>query len=90
MVSQGWEECFSEWRVGTGFKSHHEREEGDFCGTVRNGVMVEFGCGEEFQPFLGVVGTEDSEIGLDFLVGSFSLPISLRVVGGRKADIIVK
>ena len=64
-----------------GFKSHHEREGGDFCGTVRNGVMVEFGCGEEFQPFLGVVGTEDSEIGLDFLVGSFSLPISLRVVG---------
>ena len=52
--------------------------------------MVEFGCGKEFQPFLGVVGTEDSEIGLDFLVGSFGLPISLRVVGGQKADIIVK
>ena len=65
-----------------GFKSHHEREGGDFCGTVRNGVMVEFGCGEEFQPFLGVVGTEDLEIGLNFLVGLFSLPISLTVVGG--------
>ena len=43
--------------------------------------MVEFGHGEEFHPFLGVVGTEDSEIGLNFLVGLFSLPISLRVVG---------
>ena len=52
--------------------------------------MVEFGCGKEFQPFLGVVGTEDSEIGLDFLVGSFGLPISLGMVGGRKVDIIVK
>ena len=52
--------------------------------------MVEFGCGEEFHPFLGVVGTEDSEIGLDFLVGLFGLPICLRVVGGQKANIIVK
>ena len=73
-----------------GFESHHEREGGDFCGTVRNRVVVEFSCGKEFQPFLGVVGTEDLEIGLNFLVGLFSLPISLRVVGGRKVDIIVK
>ena len=90
MVFQGWEECFSKRRIGTGFKSQHEREWGDLCGTVRNGVVVEFGCGEEFRPFLGVIGTEDSEIGLNFLVGSFGLPISLRVVGGRKADIIVE
>ena len=82
MVFQGWEECFSEWRIGTGFESQHEREGGDFCGTVRDGVVVEFGCGEEFHPFLGVVGTEDSEIGLNFLIGLFSLSISLRVVGG--------
>ena len=57
---------------------------------VRNGVVVEFGCGEEFRPFLGVVGAEDLEIGLDFLVGLFSLFISLRVVGGQKVDIIVE
>ena len=44
--------------------------------------MVEFDCGEEFHPFLGVVGAEDLEIGLNFLVGWFGLPISLRVVGG--------
>ena len=65
-------------------------EGGDFCGTVGNGVVVEFGCGEEFRPFLGVVGAEDSEISFNFLVGSFSLPISLGVIGSRKADIIVE
>ena len=52
--------------------------------------MVEFGCGKKFCPFLGVVGAEDSEISLNFLVGLFGLPISLRVIGGGKADIIVE
>ena len=65
-----------------GFKSQHEREGGDFCGTVRNGVVVEFSCGEEFHPFLGVVGTEDPEISFNFLVGLFGLPISLGVIDG--------
>ena len=51
--------------------------------------MVEFGCGEKLCPFLGVVGTEDSEISLNFLIGSFGLPISLRVIGGAKVNIIV-
>ena len=52
--------------------------------------MVEFGCGEKFCPFLGVIGTEDLEISHNFLVGLFSLPISLRVIGGGKVDIIVE
>ena len=52
--------------------------------------MVEFGCGEKFCPFLEVVGTEDSEISLNFLVGLFGLPISLRVIGGGEVDIIVE
>ena len=60
MVFQGWEEHFSEQRVGIEFISQHEREGGGFCGTMRNGVVVEFSCGEKFCPFLGVVGTEDS------------------------------
>ena len=45
-----------------GFESHLERKGGDFCGTVRGGVVVEFGCSKEFRPFLGVIGAEDSEI----------------------------
>ena len=73
-----------------GFESQHERDGGGFCGTVRNGVVMEFGCGEEFCPFLGVVGAEDSEISLNFLVGSLSLPISLRVIGSGKVNIIVE
>ena len=31
-----------------GFESHHEREGEDFCGTVRSGVVVKFGCSKEF------------------------------------------
>ena len=58
------------------FESKHEREGGDFCGTVRSGIVVEFSCGEEFCPFLGVIGAEDSEIDLNFLVGLF-------IEGGR-------
>ena len=81
MVFQGWKECFSKWRVGTRFKSHHEREGGDLCGTVRNGVVVEFSCGEKFRPFLGVVGADDLEISFNFLVGLFCLPISSGVIG---------
>ena len=57
---------------------------------MRDGVVVEFGCGKKFCPFLRVVGTEDLEISLNFLVGSFSLPIHLRVIGGGEADIIME
>ena len=51
---------------------------------------MEFGCSKKFRPFLGVVGAEDLEIGFDFLVGLFSLPISLRVISSQKANIIVE
>ena len=44
--------------------------------------MVKFSYDEKFCPFLGVVGAEDLEISLNFLVGSFGLPISLGVIGG--------
>ena len=73
-----------------GFVFQHEREEEGFCETMRNGVVVEFGCGEKFCLFLGVVGTEDLEISLNFLAGSFGLSISLRVIGSGEADIIVE
>ena len=35
-----------------------------------------------------VVGTEDAEIGFEFLIGLFGLPIGLRVVGGGKFDVV--
>ena len=35
-----------------------------------------------------VVGTEDVEIGFEFLIGSFGLSVGLRVVGGGEFDII--
>ena len=35
-----------------------------------------------------VVGTEDAEIGFEFLIGSFGLSVGLRVVGGEEFDII--
>ena len=72
------------------FITQHERKGGGFCGAMRNRVVVEFGCGEKFCPFLRVVGIEDLEISLNFLVGLFGLPISLRVIGGGEADIIVE
>ena len=53
-------------------------------------VMVEFGGGEELHPFGRVVGTEDVEIGFEFLIGSFCLSIGLRVVGGGESYVVVE
>ena len=52
--------------------------------------MVEFGGGEELHPFSQVIGAEDTEIGLEFLIGSFSLSVSLRVVGSGESYVIVE
>ena len=49
---------------------------------------MEFGRGEEFRPLVWVVCTEDAEVGFYFLIGSFSLPISLRMISSGKVDII--
>ena len=53
-------------------------------------VMVEFGRGEELHPFSRVIGAEDVEIGLEFLIGSFSLSVSLRMIGSGKLYVIVE
>ena len=57
---------------------------------MRNGVVKEFSCGKKFCPFLRIVGTEDLEISLNFLVGLLGLPIRLRVIGGAEADIVME
>ena len=55
-----------------------------------SGVVVEFGRGEELYPCSRVIGAEDAEIGLEFLIGSFNLSVSLRVVGGGELYIVVE
>jgi hypothetical protein len=45
---------------------------------------------QELGPIMGFVGTKDPKIGFYFLIGSFGLTVGLRMVGGRKADIIVE
>ena len=52
--------------------------------------MVEFGRGEELHPFSRVIGAEDVEIGLKFLIGSFSLSVSLRMVGSGESYVIIE
>ena len=52
--------------------------------------MVEFGGGKELHPFSRVVGAEDAEISLEFLIGSFSLSIGLRVVCSGESYVIVE
>ena len=54
------------------------------------GVMVEFGGGEELHPFSRVIGAEDAEIGLEFLIGSFCLSIGLRVIGSGESYVIIE
>ena len=54
------------------------------------GVMVEFCGGEELRPFSRVIGAEYAEIGFEFLIGSFSLSVSLRVVGGGESYVVVE
>ena len=54
------------------------------------GVVLKLSCGEEVQPGFGVVGAEDAEIRFYLLIGVFCLSICLRVVGGRKFDVVLK
>ena len=49
---------------------------------VRGGVVLELSSGEEVCPGVRIIGTEDTEISLDFLVGWFGLSVSLGVVCG--------
>ena len=50
--------------------------------------MLEFGERKELGPLMGITGAEDTEVGFDFLIGSLSLSISLRVVRGGESNII--
>ena len=45
--------------------------------------MLELSEGEELGPLVWVVYAEDPEVGFNFLIGSFSLSVSLGMIGSR-------
>ena len=53
-----------------------------------NGVVLELSRSKELGPLVWVVCTEDPEIGFNFLIGSFSLSISLGMIGSRKVNVV--
>ena len=61
-----------------------------FGGTMWGRVVVEFSGGKELYPFGWVVGTEDAEIGFEFLIGSFRLSVSLGMIGSGESYIVSK
>ena len=52
--------------------------------------MDKFSRGEELGPFPGVVGAKDLKIGLNLLIGSFSLSVYFGMIGSVEAAIIFK
>ena len=50
--------------------------------------MDKFSQGEEVSPFPRIMDAEDPKIGFNFLIGSFSLSISLGVIGGGEVDVV--
>ena len=90
MFFQRGEEGFSQRGIRAWFISVKERERRCLGGAVWGRVMVEFGRGEELHPFSWVIGADDAEIGLEFLIGSFSLSIGLRVVGSGESYVIIE
>ena len=52
--------------------------------------MVKFCGGEELRPFSRVIGAEYAEIGFEFLIGSFSLSVGLRVIGSGESYVVVE
>ena len=87
---QGREEGPSQRGIRAGFETIMEGKRRFLGGAVWCGVMVEFGRRKKLCPFGWVVGAEDLEIGLEFLIGSFGLSVGLRMVGSGESDIIVE
>ena len=67
-----------------------EGERGCLGGAMWGRVVVEFGRGKELYLFGRVVGTEDVEIGFEFLIGSFRLSIGLGMIGSGELYVISK
>ena len=52
-------------------------------------VVGEFCMGDLFGPRCRVIAAEDSKVGFDFLVDSFSFAVGLRVIGSGEREVIV-
>ena len=74
----------------TGFISHHEEEWRLVGYGVRAVIVGEFCEGDVLSPRSRVRAAEDPKICLHFLVHTFGLPISLRVVGSGEGEFITK
>jgi hypothetical protein len=55
-----------------------------------NGVVEILSGSEELRPFMGVIGTEDSQVSFNFLIGPLCLAISLRMICCGETNIVVK
>ena len=84
------EKGLSQQRIRARFVTIKEGERGCLSGAMWGGIMVELGGGKELHPFGWVIGAEDVEISFEFLIGSLSLSVGLRVVGGGESYVIVK
>ena len=51
---------------------------------------MELSGGEEISPTFGVVGAKDSKVGFDLLVGVFGLSVSLGMIGGGEANVVME
>ena len=74
----------------TGFISHHEEEWGLVGYGVRAVIMGEFGEGDVLGPRSRVRAAEDPKISFYFLVHTFSLSISLRVVSSGEGEFVTE
>ena len=74
----------------TGFISHHEEEWRLVGYGVRAVIVGEFSEGDVLSPRSRVRATEDPKRGFYFLVHTFSLSISLRVVGSGEGKFITE
>ena len=74
----------------TGFISHHEEEWRLVSYGVRAVIVGEFSKGDVLSPRSRVRATEDPKIGFYFLVHTFSLSVSLRMIGSGKGKFIAE
>src|SRR3981189_653253 len=61
-----------------------------FCGTVNSIVMGEFGDGKPLNPVILTMVNKDMKILFKFLINTFCLTISLRMVSCRRSGLDTK